>query len=86
MTGDDAFTTPYTDPELYHEFMGRVTDFWIEARRRLVEWIGRDRLMIESTVPRICECSVNMVSEDFYKEFILPTGFGRPRGWRREFK
>lgn len=72
MIGNDAFTAPYTDPEQYHEFMGRVTDFWIEARKLLVEWIGKDRLSINAAVPRIAECSVNMVSEEFYKAYILP--------------
>jgi len=72
MIGNDAFTGPYTDPEQYHQFMSRITDFWIEARKLLVQWIGKDRLPINASVPRIAECSVNMVSEEFYKEYILP--------------
>ncbi len=72
MIGNDAFTAPYTDPEAYQAFMERITVFWIAARELLVTWVGEDRLHPGSRVPRIAECSVNMVSEDFYKEHILP--------------
>ena len=72
MIGDDAFTAPYTDPEAYQALMERITAFWIDARELLVAWVGLDRLHPGSRVPRIAECSVNMVSKDFYQEHILP--------------
>ena len=71
MIGDEAFTAPYTDPEKFRKLMQRITDLWIAARDLLVSWIGKERLRPGAAVPRVCECSVNMVSEAFYKEHIL---------------
>jgi hypothetical protein len=72
MIGDEAFTAPYTDPDDFYTFMGRITDYWIAATELLLSWIGEARLRKPHAVPRIAECSVNMVSPDFYKEHILP--------------
>ena len=72
LVGDEAFTAPYTDPEQFYALMERITDFWISAGILLGEWIGKDRLSPADSVARIAECSVNMVSADFYKEHILP--------------
>lgn len=72
ITGNEAFTAPLTDPEDYQRLMERITDFWIAAQEKLVAWIGKERLRPGDRVPRIAECSVNMVSAAFYKEHILP--------------
>ncbi|MDD3926780.1 MAG: uroporphyrinogen decarboxylase family protein [bacterium] len=72
MVGNDAFTAPLTDPDDYRLLMERITDFWIAMRENLTAWIGLDRLRPLDRVPRIAECSVNMVSEGFYREHILP--------------
>jgi len=72
LTGNDAFTSPYEEPEKFRQMMDRITTFWIAAYENLVTWIGRDRLRPVEQFPRLAECSVNMVSEDFYRENILP--------------
>lgn len=72
MIGNDAFEAPYSDPEGFHAFMARVTTFWIAARELLVRWAGPERLAPAARWPRLAECSVNLVSERFYREFVLP--------------
>lgn len=59
-------------PEKLHRLMDRITDFWIEARRTLIEWIGEEWLNPWSRFPIICECSVNLISSRMYEEFVLP--------------
>jgi hypothetical protein len=72
MAGDEAFTAPLVEPEKFHAFMARVTDFWIAAAERLRAWIGPECLRPLDRWVRICECSVNLVSEGFYRDHILP--------------
>jgi len=72
LAGDEAFLVPLTDPEAWHRFMERITDFWIAACERLREWIGPERLGAADGAVGIAECSVNLVSADFYREHILP--------------
>jgi hypothetical protein len=50
--------------------MGRIVRLWLGARRALLEWIGPDRLDPLYS-DRICECSVNMISAEMYREFVL---------------
>ena len=71
--GEDALIAPYTNPDGFHEFMGRVTRFWIETHRSIAAWIGRDRLPpMEQSFVRIAECSCNLISRAMYREFVLP--------------
>ncbi len=72
MVGVEAFTAPYEQEDLFHSIMERITCFWIEVRRNFVSHIGQDRLSPLAKYPRIAECSVNLVSADFYRRFILP--------------
>ena len=72
MVGNDAFVAPLIEPEKFQSFMARVTDYWIAAHERLRTWIGPERRYPADRWARITECSVNMVSEDFYREHILP--------------
>lgn len=70
--GTNIFYAPYDDPEKFDRFMDRVTRHWIDAHQSLRSWIGEDRLTFEDrTLPKIAECSVNLVSTEFYEEFIL---------------
>lgn len=71
IVGEHAMLGPYTEPDKFKELMRRMTDFWIAARTQLVDWIGPDRLW-PAHHNRICECSVNLVSADFYMEHIFP--------------
>lgn len=71
--GTEAFILPYTEPEKYAEVMDIITRFYIATDRMLVKWIGKDRAI---RFPRrrkiIAECSCNLVSSQFYREFVLP--------------
>ena len=70
--GDEAFIAPMTEPEKWRAFMTLATEFFIQAHQTLVSWIGPERLNTHpSHIHRIAECSVNMVSRDFYLEHVL---------------
>jgi hypothetical protein len=71
--GDDAFLAPLTEPEKFHAFMGIVTDFFLAVSDNLRRWIGSARLpRFPTQYARIAECSVNLVSAEFYEEHLLP--------------
>lgn len=70
--GNEAFIAPITEPDEWKEFMRIVTEFFIASHRTLVRWIGPERLCTDPrSFHRIAECSVNMVSKEFYLEHIL---------------
>ena len=62
--------------------MQLITDVFIEAIPLFEQWIGPDRLSptpgfsycIASTESRclVSECSCNLISPDYYREFVLP--------------
>jgi hypothetical protein len=54
--------------------MERIATFWIGVRRTLLRWIGEDRLptVAYTARPVLTECSVNLVSADFYRQYVLP--------------
>lgn len=71
--GEDALIGPYAQPELFHQFMARLTDYWIAARKTLVHWIGPEWLFpLDKRTVHIAECSVNLISRKMYEEFVLP--------------
>jgi len=74
IAGSEVFMTPYDDEKKWHALMERITTFWIDARQTLIRWIGEDRLSPTPYTwqPCITECSCNLISADFYKEFVLP--------------
>jgi len=73
MFGNEVFTAPYVDPDAFRAAMERITDTWLGIRQTVVDWIGAERLLpAQPNLNRICECSVNMVSPEFYTEHILP--------------
>jgi hypothetical protein len=72
LVGSEIMCLPYEDKGKYTEFMNLLTRFWIEVRKVMVDWIGEDYKCVNDIPTRIAECDVNMVSTDFYKEFILP--------------
>ncbi len=70
--GNNVFFAPYDEPEKFAELMRRVTDHWIEAQHTVRRWITPERLSGHRNGSAIlAECSVNLVSEDFYCAFIL---------------
>jgi len=70
LVGDEALLAPILGPGKFRRFMDLVTDVWLEAYHVIADWIGPGRASAEP--PRICECSVNLVSRQLYDEFILP--------------
>ena len=71
--GEDAMIGPLIKPELYREFMLRMTDFWIGAWRQLHAWIGPEWMTPDRRdIVHLGFCSVNLVSTDFYLEHVLP--------------
>ncbi|MHC4873770.1 MAG: uroporphyrinogen decarboxylase family protein [Planctomycetota bacterium] len=73
LVGTDILTAPYLEEEKYHKLMQRVTDLWIGIFKANKKWIGEERF--DSTYKSsglIAECSVNLVSPDFYRDFIAP--------------
>jgi hypothetical protein len=72
IVGEEALVAPYLEPGKFRALMGRITDLWIGARRALLDRIGEARQYPTDRLPMICECSVNLVSPELYKEFMLP--------------
>lgn len=70
LVGNDAFIAPYVQPVEFREMMARIVRLWLGVRRRLVEWIGPERLD-PIHYDRICECSVNLISPEMYLEHVL---------------
>jgi len=70
ITGNDAFLAPYVQPGEFKEMMARIVRLWLGVRRLLLQWIGPDRLD-SIYYDRICECSVNMISPEMYKDHVL---------------
>ena len=72
--GPEVFTAPYDDETRFHALMERITTFWIGVRRTLIGWIGEEYMPPAPYAwkPGITECSVNLVSADFYRRFVLP--------------
>ncbi len=72
VVGEEAMIAPIIEPEKFHQIMDRITDFWIDTRRALLELIGPDYTNPIDPPPHISDCSVNLVSADLYCEHILP--------------
>ena len=70
--GSEVFLAPMTEPEEWDRFMTLISDFFIVAHQTLVRWIGPERIATHpAKLHRLAECSVNMVSREFYLEHIL---------------
>ena len=72
LVGEEALIEACLDPDRFHQLMAKITDFWIQTVMVLNEAIGKERETVWDRVMRIRECSVNLVSPEMYKEFILP--------------
>lgn len=72
LVGEEALIEAYLDPNRFHQLMAKVTDFWIQTVMILKGAIGKEREAVKDRTMNIAECSVNLVSPEIYKEFILP--------------
>ena len=70
--GTNVFFAPYDNPEKFRAFMQRITRHWREVQHQVRTWIGENRLdFFNGKITVLAECSVNLVSTEFYEEFIL---------------
>ena len=73
LVGEEALIEAYLDPDRFHQLMAKITDFWIQAVMVLKNAIGKEReAVLAQAAVHIAECSVNLVSPEMYKEFLLP--------------
>lgn len=82
IVGSDLFVEMSEYPDQVHHLMQMITDALIEAILLFEKWIGPDRLSpspgfsycIASIESRcmVSECSCNLISPDYYREFVLP--------------
>ncbi|MCM8768137.1 MAG: hypothetical protein NC911_00400 [Candidatus Omnitrophica bacterium] len=81
--GNESFTAPFTQPEKFFSYLEIVTEFFVEVNKKFREWITAERLpegKVDSV--SIAECSVNLVSADFYRRFILPFDLRVAKNWK----
>ena len=72
LLGDQAFFAPLDNPEKFDKLCSIVTNFLIEAHQKFKVWIGNEYLStLNREIDYIAECSVNLVSADFYFEHLL---------------
>lgn len=73
VAGEAVFLLPCEDRDLWMAFMDRITTFWLDTHRLLAGLIGEDRMTpAERRMTHISDCSCNLVSADFYREFVAP--------------
>lgn len=80
LRGHDLLLDLYDCPELVHHLLDVITDTYIAANRMQKDLLGEDGYTawtpyrgttgVFST--RITECSVQLISADMYREFVLP--------------
>lgn len=70
--GDEVFYAPYDDPEKFRAYFELITDFFIAVHQQLSVWITPERrVQFPTDACRLAECSVNMLSAEFYLEHVL---------------
>jgi hypothetical protein len=78
LAGDKIFLDIYDDVELVDRLLDRTTDFMIQAVRKMKEAVGEpwSHFYLQGTkIPgasRLCNCSTDMISGDFYERHLLP--------------
>lgn len=71
--GTEIFFLMNDSPEKVHLLMSMVTEYYIRCYRLFQKWIPEDRWVnFIGVTKRISECSVNLISEDLYREFVAP--------------
>ena len=77
LAGDQIFFDIFDKPEFVGELLDAVSDFIIAAIPPMKEAIGEesDKFYLQGTCTpgagRICNCSTDMISPDFYEEMVL---------------
>lgn len=73
LLGTKLFYHMVDDPARVRGLLGRITDFLIQCFDTIPQWIGEERsLRFIGSSKRIAECSVNLISREHYREFVLP--------------
>jgi hypothetical protein len=71
--GTPLFLAMRLERERLHHLLQMITDFFILARQAMAGWIGPERMMPGLVhTSRICECSVDLISREDYREFGRP--------------
>ena len=76
--GDGIFTDFYDDPQAVEALLGLVTDYMIELTEHLKAMISTDRAWffdfyaMWKGFARISNCSMHMISPEFYRRHVLP--------------
>ena len=76
--GNDILLDFYDDPEALDELFRKITNFMVLATKELNRVIGAeegwflDWGMLWKGAARISNCSMHMISPDFYRDYILP--------------
>lgn len=71
--GTPLFLAMRLDPDRLHHLLQMITDFTIQARAAMREWIGPERMLQgPAHTSRIAECSVDLISRADYHELGLP--------------
>ena len=71
--GTDIFFLMKDSPKKVHLLMEMVTEYYIRCYRLFRKWIPENRWVnFVGATKKISECSVNLISEDLYKEFVAP--------------
>lgn len=77
MAGDQIFFAMYDDPAFVEQLLDAVADFTIAAIPPMKEAVGEasDTFYLQGTCcpggGRICNCSTEMISPDFYEQTVL---------------
>jgi hypothetical protein len=78
LAGDKIFLDIYDDVDLVDRMLDRTADFMVQAVHKMKEMIGEpwNHFYLQGTkIPgasRLCNCSTDMVSADFYERHLLP--------------
>jgi len=70
--GNEVFMLPLDRPDDFIKLMEMITEFFLAAHKTCLSWIGEARLPpFRAWQRRMRECSVNLVSREFYRKHIL---------------
>ena len=79
MDNEELMMAMYDEPELVHEFAGKVTDAIINLIHTMEKWLGRDLLAYNQTLPipgkrgfMLCDDYISVLTPKLHTEFFAP--------------
>jgi hypothetical protein len=71
LIGNDVFTLPLDDPDLFEALMSNITAFYMHFYTVIREEIGGERYVrMANARTRLRLCSVNLISSEMYEEYV----------------